>query len=639
MTARPLNQRGQASIFVLAFLGVILVCTVFLYQAGRVTSNKMQLQNAADAASYGVSVLEARSLNFAAYTNRAMVANEVAVGQMVGLLSWADELTTAEVYGDLYDGILEGVAAATLLIPGVGEAVEAVVNAIAAITQVITQALVASGEILDKAFEVLVNPAIEGLSLINQSYSISQKIYHGGSYVLGIKNIYQSLEDNVVGANFNKSDIFKKDLSGPRLSDLGMIALAGHLPSYWSGYTKVYSSSKAPKKKKDKKKKDKKKKDKDKDKGKDKKKDKKKKHSKKKKKKKKKKKDDSGMGRLAATIREARDPFSSGEDPKSKNRAWRLGFGFDESVDFDFKVIWGSLGIKAFLGGESQGGSELRTRNKTFIWSAADTLVLGARASMYGEIDTPVTSTSVDFPLPLPEIPFGSGGVQAPGKAVDALLPTDLLPAPSPAALSYGDRDPEVYAGAGAFSHLTAWPMVATEMENPENVLEEYKGLQPYRDMAKLDNKKKGGSGMPFQAPYFLVGFTWPLHDITRQGPQFTGHLDLIDYDADGNVDRLGVISKSQLYFARPTNLKYFARKDKKKEKPNVFSPFWQARLAETSNADRFTALAMQQKILWLTEEEKSFIGGSALDSILSGIDEILELASGVLDRIIRLFL
>ena len=625
MTVRPLNQRGQASVFVLAFLGVILVCTVFLYQAGRITSNKMQLQNAADAASYGVSVLEARSLNFAAYTNRAMVANEVAVGQLVGLLSWADELTTAEVYGDAYDAILEAAAAVTLLIPGVGEAIEAVIQVISVIMQSMTQALVVSGEVLDKAFEVLVNPAIEGLSLINQSYSISQEIYHGGSYVLGIKNIYQSLEDNVVGASFNKSDIFKKDLNGPRLSDLGMIALAGHLPSYWSGYTKVYSSSKAPKKKKKGKGKDK-----------DSKKDKTKKHSKKKKKKK----ADSGMGRLAATIREARDPFSSGENPKSKNRAWRLGFGFDESVDFNFVLVSGSLGIRAFLGGESQGGSELRTRNKTFIWSAADTLVLGARASIYGKAKVPlVKSKSFDLPLPLPDIPFGSGGVQAPGKTVDALLPTDLLPAPYPPSLSYGDRDPAVYAGAGSPSHLLAWPMVATEMENPENVLEEYKGLQPYRDMAKLVNKKPGHSGMPFQAPYFLVGFTWPLHDITRQGPQFTGHLDLIDYDADGNVDRLGVISKSQLYFARPTNLKYFARKDRKKEKPNVFSPFWQARLADTSNADRFMALAMQQKTLWLTEEEKSFIGGSALDSILSGIDEILELASGVLDRIIRLFL
>lgn len=623
MTARPLNQRGQASIFVLVFLGVILVCTVFLYQAGRVTSNKMQLQNAADAASYGVSVLEARSLNFAAYTNRAMVANEVAVGQLVGLLSWADELTTAEVYGDAYDATLEAAAAATLLIPGVGEAIEAVIQVISVIMQTMTQALVVSGEVLDKAFEIIVNPAIEGLSLINQSYSISQEIYHGGTYVLGIKNIYQSLEDNVVGASFNKSDIFKKDLNGPRLSDLGMIALAGHLPSYWSGYTKVYSSTKAPKKKKKK--------------GKNTKEGKNTRHSTKKKKKK----GDSGMGRLAATIREARDPFSSGEDPKSKSRAWRLGFGFDESVDFDLKVISGNLGIRAFLGGESQGGSELRTRNKTFIWSAADTLVLGARTSIYGKVSVPLLpSTGFDIPLPLPEIPFGSGGVQAPGKTVDALLPTDLLPAPSPAALSYGDRDPAVYGGAGSFSHLPAWPMVASEeIVNPENVLEEYKGLQSYRDMAKLDNKKPGGSGMPFKAPYFLVGFTWPLHDITRQGPQFTGHLDLIDYDAGGNVDRLGVISKSQLYFARPTTLKYFARKDKKKEKPNVFSPFWQARLAETSNADRFIALAMQQKILWLTEEEKSFIGGSALDSILSGIDEILELASGVLDRIIKLFL
>ena len=70
------QQQGQAIIFVILFLGVVLLSLVFLYKAGKITSEKMQLQNAADAAAYSVSVTEARDLNFMAYTNRAMVANE-----------------------------------------------------------------------------------------------------------------------------------------------------------------------------------------------------------------------------------------------------------------------------------------------------------------------------------------------------------------------------------------------------------------------------------------------------------------------------------------------------------------------------------------------------------------------------------
>ena len=95
---KSVNQSGQASVFVIALIGIVLVSTIFLYQSGRLTSEKMQLQNAADAAAFGASTLEARSLNFAAYTNRAMVANEVAVGQMVGMLSFVDELKTTGEY-------------------------------------------------------------------------------------------------------------------------------------------------------------------------------------------------------------------------------------------------------------------------------------------------------------------------------------------------------------------------------------------------------------------------------------------------------------------------------------------------------------------------------------------------------------
>src|SRR5690606_2686661 len=49
---------------------------------------KIKLQNTADAAAYSAAVAEARDYNFSAYTNRAMVANQVAVAQFVGMTSW-----------------------------------------------------------------------------------------------------------------------------------------------------------------------------------------------------------------------------------------------------------------------------------------------------------------------------------------------------------------------------------------------------------------------------------------------------------------------------------------------------------------------------------------------------------------------
>ena len=47
-------------VFVLLFLPVLILSLLFLYKAGIVTSEKMQLQNAADAAAYSTSLIEAQ---------------------------------------------------------------------------------------------------------------------------------------------------------------------------------------------------------------------------------------------------------------------------------------------------------------------------------------------------------------------------------------------------------------------------------------------------------------------------------------------------------------------------------------------------------------------------------------------------
>lgn len=62
---------------------------VSMYTMGQQSISKMKLQNTADAAAYSAVLAEARDYNFAAYTNRAIIANQVAVAQVVGLTSWS----------------------------------------------------------------------------------------------------------------------------------------------------------------------------------------------------------------------------------------------------------------------------------------------------------------------------------------------------------------------------------------------------------------------------------------------------------------------------------------------------------------------------------------------------------------------
>ncbi|MDB5795521.1 MAG: hypothetical protein JWR25_1900 [Noviherbaspirillum sp.] len=82
-------QRGQALIYGLFVLLSGLAAIFFLFNSGQLVREKTKLVNTADAVTYAASVMDARTLNYMAYTNRAMLANTVAIAQLVSISSWA----------------------------------------------------------------------------------------------------------------------------------------------------------------------------------------------------------------------------------------------------------------------------------------------------------------------------------------------------------------------------------------------------------------------------------------------------------------------------------------------------------------------------------------------------------------------
>ena len=85
---RKNHQTGQALIYGLFVLIGGLAALFFLFNTGQLTSEKTKLVNTADAVAYSAGVMHARALNFDAYTNRALMANETMIAQMVSLSSW-----------------------------------------------------------------------------------------------------------------------------------------------------------------------------------------------------------------------------------------------------------------------------------------------------------------------------------------------------------------------------------------------------------------------------------------------------------------------------------------------------------------------------------------------------------------------
>ena len=63
-----------------AIFGVLLMmCVLGTINLGRAVYEKVQLQSAADAAAYSQAAVEARVMNYTAYTNRAMVVHYASI--------------------------------------------------------------------------------------------------------------------------------------------------------------------------------------------------------------------------------------------------------------------------------------------------------------------------------------------------------------------------------------------------------------------------------------------------------------------------------------------------------------------------------------------------------------------------------
>lgn len=88
------RQRGQALVLGIFLLMAGLAGLFFLFNTGQLTAEKTRLVTTADAVAHGAGAMQARALNFDAYANRALVANEVLVAQMVSLSSWAQYAQT-----------------------------------------------------------------------------------------------------------------------------------------------------------------------------------------------------------------------------------------------------------------------------------------------------------------------------------------------------------------------------------------------------------------------------------------------------------------------------------------------------------------------------------------------------------------
>lgn len=212
MSSHPRKQRGQALILSVAFVAVLSVGVLVMFSNQQSLARKTQLVNAADAAAYSVAVQQARVLNFAAYGNRARVANEVAVAQMVGMYSWLNQVNkTARNMKNTLNAIS--------WVPYVGQ----VAAMLARVFQAIDVALGRVRPLIRQAFDI----AILGLDAIN------------GALANGTRLLFNTATRSVDAIKF-AGQIVEANAPGARLSAAGSVQLTTQLHQAFNTFTTLH---------------------------------------------------------------------------------------------------------------------------------------------------------------------------------------------------------------------------------------------------------------------------------------------------------------------------------------------------------------------------------------------------------------
>lgn len=191
----PKKQKGQAiPIGIAAILGVtILMLTLF--NTSQVVSEKMRIVNTADAAAYSGMVVQARTMNYTAYTNRAMVANQVALAQMVTLFS----------FGPYLERLGVNIARVLRFIPYAGLAIASVVQTA---TRIGSKAI--------QLYVQLNTPIINGFQIVITEAQRTANVASVAATPLIVKKVVQANDANyeVTAAGIAGLGINAKDWSG-----------------------------------------------------------------------------------------------------------------------------------------------------------------------------------------------------------------------------------------------------------------------------------------------------------------------------------------------------------------------------------------------------------------------------------------
>jgi hypothetical protein len=183
------RHSGQSLVLFLVFAAASVATLLIVFNVGQLTSEKEKLVNTADAAAYSAAITEARTLNFEAYMNRGIVANEVIIAQIVSFDSWINYLDSLAqnlddvafwipVAGEILSGIAEVMGEAKTIVDEASQPAVAVENGLAAALNAVVQ--VANGATYPAAYAAATQVIAQNVTTFNGRTDPAAYLTNGG---------------------------------------------------------------------------------------------------------------------------------------------------------------------------------------------------------------------------------------------------------------------------------------------------------------------------------------------------------------------------------------------------------------------------------------------------------------------------
>jgi hypothetical protein len=188
------RQSGQALIIILAFSAILGVGLFSIYNTAQLATAKRELVNAADASAYSGASIIAQGLNYTAYTNRAILANNALIGQMMAVRS---TLSMSQWYWKNTETTWAAFSAITKFIPYVGATISAIAGNASKFAELWGGKVVYPTQMLAEVLQVTGTAAV---GLTNQVMWLSQQVHLADSLAGFEPNMIKIAKDNAPDA-------------------------------------------------------------------------------------------------------------------------------------------------------------------------------------------------------------------------------------------------------------------------------------------------------------------------------------------------------------------------------------------------------------------------------------------------------